>query len=177
VAVYSEQLITFTVMVDPDYTGTVTNTAWITHPSLLEPVKVSAFAYITDKPVLQISKSASPDPVRYGGELQYTLRVVNLGQQATRLVVMDSIPGSSTFVPYSANGNGQLSTGQVKWDFPVLDTGESRELTFRVRVGGFKEITNASYSVTCAEGVEAVGKALVTKIVGVIKVYLPFIRK
>jgi len=177
VAAYSEQLITFTVMVDPDYTGTVTNTAWITHPSLLEPIKVSAFAYITDKPVLQISKTASPDPVHYGKELQYTLHVVNLGQQATRLVVVDSIPGSSTFVPYSANGNGQLFTGKVKWDFPVLDTGESRELIFRVRVGGFKEITNANYSVTCAEGVEAVGKALVTKIVGVIKVFLPFIRR
>jgi uncharacterized repeat protein (TIGR01451 family) len=166
------------VMVDPDYTGVVTNTAWIDHPSLLQPVKVSTLAYITDKPVLQIRKIASPDPVRYGKELQYTISVVNLGQQATRLVVMDTVPENATFVPYSANGNGQLSTGQVRWEFPVLDSGETRMFTFQVKVGGFDDfITNATYSVRSAEGVEAIGKALVTKIVGVAKAFLPFVHK
>jgi uncharacterized repeat protein (TIGR01451 family) len=174
---FSAELITFTVLVDPDYTGTVTNTAWINHSSLAQPVKVSALAYITDKPVLQISKSASPDPVRIGGELQYTLRVVNLGQQATRLVIVDTIPRNSAFIPYSANGNGQLSANQLRWDFPVLDTGESREFTFRVSVRGFKDITNENYSVTCAEGIEAIGEALVTKIAGVAKLFLPFTRR
>jgi hypothetical protein len=65
----------------------------------------------------------------------------------------------------------------VKWEFPVLDSGESRKLTFRVRVSGYEQITNANYSVSSAEGVEAIGKALVTKIVGVLKTFLPFVRK
>ncbi len=119
----SEQLITFTVLVDPYYSGPVTNTAFITHESLLDEVVVQAVAYVTDKPVLRISKSASPDPVEIGGELVYTIRVENIGQQATELQVFDTLPNNTEFVPFSASGNGQLSAGQVFWSFPVLPAG------------------------------------------------------
>ncbi len=92
---FSEELITLTVVVDPGYEGPVTNTAVIDHSGLSAPVKVEAVAYITDDPVLQITKSASPDPVPYGEELLYKIHIANLGQQATELVVMDSLPADT----------------------------------------------------------------------------------
>lgn len=172
----SEELITFTVMVDPGYEGTVTNTAVITHSSLSAPVVVQAVAYITDDPVLQITKSASPDPVDYGGELLYTIQVTNLGQQATELEVVDTLPAGTTFVPYSASGNGQLVGNQVVWSFPVLKPGETQTLSFRVIVHAFQEVINAEYWVSCSEGVTTYGEPLVTR-VNMRNLYLPLISR
>jgi uncharacterized repeat protein (TIGR01451 family) len=152
------------VLVDPGYEGPVTNTAVITHSSLSAPVRVQAVAYITDDPVLQISKSASPDPVPYGDELLYTIRIANLGQQATELVVADTIPAGTSFVPYSASGNGQLVGSQVKWSFPVLPAGATQELSFRVYVNAYLEVINADYWVACHEGVTSYGEPVVTRV-------------
>ena len=176
VAPLSESLITFTVLVDPWYEGPVTNTAVITHSSLSAPVKVQAIAYVTNDPVLRITKSASPDPVGYGDELLYTIHVANLGQQATELVVADTIPKDTSFVPYSASGNGQLAGDQVKWSFPVLPSGEQQKLTFRVKVNAYQQVVNADYWVSCKEGVEAHGEPVVTK-VGGSSLYLPLVYK
>ena len=160
----AEELITFTVQVDPFYEGPLTNTAVITHTSLLSPVLVSAVAYITDDPVLQISKQATPDPVMVGGELLYTIRVLNLGRMATELVVLDTLPEHTQFVPYSASGNGQFDGSQVRWEFPVLMGGEDTLLTYRVLVNGLSDIINADYHVACAEGVTAYGDPVVTEV-------------
>ncbi len=91
----SDRLITLTVLVDPDYSGPVTNTAVITHSSLLHNVTAQAVAYVTNQPILRIMKSASPEPVKSGGELLYTIRVANLGQQATQVVVSDTLPSNT----------------------------------------------------------------------------------
>ena len=62
VAPIEEELITFTVVVDDFFEGVVTNTATITHTSLNQEKVITAVAYITDKPVLRISKIATPRP-------------------------------------------------------------------------------------------------------------------
>ena len=80
------------MLVDPYFEGAITNTVVITHPSLKHDVNLAVTSYVTNDPVLQITKTASPDPVHIGTELVYTLRVTNLGQQATELVVTDTIP-------------------------------------------------------------------------------------
>ncbi len=174
----SEELITFTVKVDPFYEGPLTNTATITHSSLLKPVQVQAVAYITKKPVLLISKTASPDPVFSGQELLYTIRVVNLGRMATELVVVDTLPANTQFVPYSASGNGQFDGQQVYWTFPVLESGEARLLTYKVLVGGYNDIVNAVYHVSSDEGVTAYGLPVVTKVKFLLKrLMLPLIMR
>ena len=122
-AAFSSQAVTFTVLVDSDYEGPVTNTAVITHPTLLAPVVVQAVAYVTDDPVLFISKTASPDPVPVGTELAYTVRVVNAGQQATGLVITDVLPADTEYVAASATASGQLVGGRVRWTLPVLRVG------------------------------------------------------
>jgi len=164
VAPYSQELITFTTVVDDFFEGVVTNTATITHASLKQDVVATAVAYITDKPVLQISKTATPDPVLVGNPLLYQIQVTNLGQQATLLVVTDTIPANTSYVLGSASSGGQLVGDTIQWDLPVLNPGEILKLAFQVVVQGGKEIVNNSYAVHCDEGVFAYGKPVVTRV-------------
>jgi uncharacterized repeat protein (TIGR01451 family) len=164
VASYSEQLITFTVVVDDLFEGELTNTATITHESLLQDKEVTAVAYITNKPVLQISKIATPDPVMRGSPLLYQIGVTNLGQQATLLVITDTIPANTDYIVGSASSGGMLVGDQVQWHLPVLKPGDSLKLTFQVRALSGYEVTNASYRVNCNEGVSAVGEPVTTQV-------------
>jgi uncharacterized repeat protein (TIGR01451 family) len=178
---FSEEVITLTVVVDPDYEGTLVNTARISHPSLITDVVVSTGAHATEEPVLSISKSASPDPVRRGEELRYTLHVGNLGQPATELVILDSIPEGTTYVPDSATDGGRLEGGAVRWAILDLGAGESRTFEFSVTVGDGSEVVNRDYSVECAEGMVAAGEPITTEVTvgggGGLIVYLPVIMR
>jgi len=164
VAPYSEQLITFTTVVDDFFEGVVTNTATITHTSLQQDVDVSAVAYITDKPLLRISKTAAPDPVSLGNPLLYQIQVTNLGQQATRLMVTDTIPANTSYIIGSASSGGQVVGDDILWNLPVLDPGQALKLTFQVAVLGGTEIINEGYLVRCDEGVSAYGEPVVTPV-------------
>jgi len=173
-APYSSEQITFTVLVDKDFQGPITNTAFITHDSLKETLPIQAVAYVTDKPVLRISKTATPSPVMEGGSLLYTLSVENLGQQASDLVITDTVPADTTYV-----SGGTLIGNQVQWDLSALNPGEKHTFTFKVTVDGGKEIVNDQYGVTCAEGVSASGEPLITPVTRPRPkgVYLPMIQK
>ncbi len=177
VAAFASEALTLSVRVDPDYNGPITNTAVISHPSLLSPVIAQAVAYLTTQPVLFISKSATPDPVPLGEELVYSLRVVNAGQLATGLVVTDVLPANTQYVAGSASADGQLQGGQLRWEFPVLQPGEARTLTYRAAVTNGQEVINERYRVSSAEGVSAVGTPVVTAITGGGRIYLPLIRR
>ncbi len=174
---FSSQVVTFTVRVDPNYQGLLTNTATISHSSLLTPVVVQAVAYITDLPVLFISKSASPDPVAAGSDLNYTIRVVNAGQQATGLVITDVIPSNTSYVAGSASANGQLVGNQLRWEVPVLKSGESQALAFRVKVESGQQVVNQLYAVTSAEGITSLGAPVITRVTGGNMIYLPLVMK
>jgi len=177
-AAFSEEVITLTVLVDSDFSGAITNTAVISHPSLLDSVIVKAVAYVTEDPVLRISKTATPSPVQAGNDLIYSIRVSNLGQQATGLVITDAIPSGTVYVPNSASAGGTEIGGQVQWKLPVLDPGESRTVTFLVAVGTGQTVINDRYGVRSAEGVFHLGQPVVTHIVGGRgNVYLPVITR
>ena len=164
VASYSEELITFTVMVDDFFEGVVTNTATITHTSLKQAVVETAVAYITDKPVLHISKTATPDPVMAGNPLLYQIQVTNLGKQATLLVITDTIPANTSYIFGSASSGGQVVGGAIQWILPVLNPGETLNLTFQVTIRGGNEIINNGYAVRCDEGVFAYGKPVTIRV-------------
>ncbi len=163
-APYSETLITFTAVVDDFFEGVITNTATITHTSLQQEKLVSAVAYITNKPELRISKIAMPDPVAALGSLLYQVEVTNLGQQATLLVITDTIPANTSYIFGSASSGGQEQGGVVTWNLPVLNPGETIKLTFQVTVLGGSEIINDRYAVRCDEGVFAYGEPVVTQV-------------
>ena len=176
VGAFSEEIVTFTVRVDPGFEGPITNTATISHSSLLEEAVVQAVAYISNEPLLEIVKWAHPSPVAQGGELLYTLRVTNLGQQATEVAISDPMPANTEYVPGSATAGGKLVGNVVEWKFPLLLPGEQRTVSFRVTVGQAQEIVNAGYGVTCAEGVSDQGPPVRTRVAGATRgVYLPVI--
>jgi uncharacterized repeat protein (TIGR01451 family) len=180
VAGLSSEVVTFTVLVDSDYSGPVTNTAVISHPDLLDEVVVEAVAYITDKPVLRIRKSAAPDPVPQNSVLHYGISVVNLGQLATGLVITDAIPENTTYVTDSATAGGEYSavSDQVRWEVKFLAPGEGRSLAFDVTVGNV-DVLNERYVATCAEGVVAVGEPVMTPIRAGAggRIYLPLVMR
>jgi uncharacterized repeat protein (TIGR01451 family) len=161
IAPFSEERVTATVLVDADFEGVLTNTVTISHATLLSPVVRHARAYVTSKPVLFISKSATPAPARLDELLTYRLRVRNLGQKATALVITDLLPLNVTYVP---TGGGVLVSNTVRWERAVLDTNKQAEFSFVVRVNDGPQIENALYGVNCAEGVLVMGAPLVTEV-------------
>ncbi len=169
------------MVANPGYQGPITNTAVISHPDLLSEIERQVVAYVTDKLVLSITKSASPDPVDKGAELRYTIQVEALGLQATALVITDTIPEGTTYVPGSATSGGQLVGDQVRWQIGKLEPNESSTFEFRVTVNDGSQVTNDQYAVTSAEGVVGVGDRVVTRISGGGgvggDVYLPIILK
>lgn len=174
VGAFSSQVVTLTTLVDEDYQGPVTNTAVITHPDLLHAVKTEAVAYVTDKPVLEISKRASSDKVKKGETLDYTIRVVNRGQKATGLVITDTLPQDAEYVPGSGGAWG--GDGILRWTAATLQPAERREFGFAVTVtGSSQQIVNDRYGVRCAEGITALGDAVITKIGGAGRIYLPLV--
>jgi uncharacterized repeat protein (TIGR01451 family) len=179
VAGYSSEIVTFTVLVGPYYFGPLTNTAIISHPGLLTPVVVEAGAYaVAEHPMLQISKSARPSPVEQGGELIYTIRLVNLGLPASGLIITDAIPANTEYVLGSATGGGELVGNQLRWQIPALQSVEPRSVAFRVTVGGGYRVVNDAYGIRSAEGAVAVGAPVITRIGhGPPPLYLPLILK
>jgi uncharacterized repeat protein (TIGR01451 family) len=170
----SSKSVTFTVAVDPYYKGPLTNTAVIAHPDLLDDVVVKAVAYVTDEPVLKITKSATPNPVRAGEELLYQIIVENLGQQASDLVIVDTIPLNTEYIENSSSSGGKFKNGQIQWEIPVLEPGQKRKFEFRVLVGSGDEIVNDTYMVTCAEGAVGIGRPVITEITRQ-KLYMPVV--
>jgi uncharacterized repeat protein (TIGR01451 family) len=124
--------------------------------------------------VLKISKQDYPDPVRSGGEILYTIRVENVGQQATNVVVTDTIPAHTAYVQGSATGGAELSSGVLRWEFAYLAPGETRTFSFRVQALSGLKVVNDRYGATCAEGVSVLGAPVITDIV-LFWLYLPMV--
>ncbi len=180
-APFSSESLTFTVVTEPGYEGLITNTAIISHPELLAEIERHAVAHVTTKPVLLVSKSASPDPVSQGGELLYTIRLEVLSQPATDLTVTDTIPAGTDYVVGSATAGGVLVGDEVQWRVLAMEPGDSRSLAFRVTVGEGTQVINSQYGARSAEGAVGVGVPIVTTIRQVSGggggVYLPLILK
>jgi uncharacterized repeat protein (TIGR01451 family) len=172
---FSSEAITFTVVVDDDYRGPLTNTAYIDHSSLREQVIIQAVAYATDQPVLRITKTATPDPVPAGDELLYKITVSNLGQEATNLIVTDMIPGNTQYVNGSSSDGGVLTGDLLRWEYLILGPGEDHSFMFRVKAPSWGKVINDQYQVTCEEGVVAIGEPVITQVIMAGGVYLPII--
>jgi uncharacterized repeat protein (TIGR01451 family) len=144
---------------------------------LAEPVIVEAVAYVTDKPILQIGKTAELVETAEGTTIYYTILVSNLGQRATEVAIVDSLPGNTTYLPGSATKNGWLANGEVHWGLPLLDPGESVEVSFSVSVEYGQRVVNDLYWASSAEGVITYGEPVVTTIsdFDIRDIYLPMI--
>ncbi|MDI6791344.1 MAG: OmpA family protein [bacterium] len=72
-----------------------------------------------------------------GDNLLYTITVVNTGTDtATSVVVTDTVPENTAYVPGSITGSGANAsdTSLLFWTFLTLEAGDGETLTYRVRV-------------------------------------------
>ena len=78
---------------------------------------------------LEITKSATPDPVGPGDPITYTITVENLGSSdAQNVVVTDSLPADVTLDSISSPG-GTCFSGSVSCTYPTVAAGDSVEIT------------------------------------------------
>lgn len=137
-AVNASATITVVTTIQTGFAGsTIPNTATAQSD---ESALVTANSSTTVNPEvdLQITKTDNIDPVSRGGQLAYTLTVVNNGPSAaTNVEVVDTLPSDVTFV--SAAG-GTVTAGTVGTSDPVtislgtMAAAESRTVTITVNV-------------------------------------------
>jgi len=82
-------------------------------------------------------------------------------------------------VPTATTGGGVLVSNTVQWEMSTLEPGTRADLVFQVRVNEGAQVVNALYGVRSAEGVIAMGEAVITSVVkeGGGGLYLPLVLK
>jgi uncharacterized repeat protein (TIGR01451 family) len=129
--------VVVTVIVRPQSTGTVHNTASVTALES-DPAtgnnSATADTTVIPSADLAISKSASPDPVPIGELLTYTVSVMNRGPSAASAVtVTDPLPAGMTFASASSTqGSCSHSGGVVTCDLGQLALGAMTTVTITV---------------------------------------------
>ncbi len=117
-------------------------------------------------PLLNLNKTANPDPVLAGGPLTYSLTVRNVGgADALGVSVSDTLPAGTSFA--WADGGGALVGSQVQWPAQAISPGQRLTLSFGVTVGGLPSgtlIVNADYGVRGEGGAGATGDPVSTTV-------------
>lgn len=122
---------------------------------LARTAMLSIAAVEAQRPPLNISKRASPDPAVVGDELTYILTMTNTSTVAlTGVVVSDDTPHHTTFLGASGPDWWRMTSpayggaGTVTWFAPApLEPGQMVQLRFLVRVEapGLEPIVNSKY--------------------------------
>ena len=166
----SSVVISFNVnVVDTEFVGVITNTAVISQALIEEPVSVTAKTVVTNKPILTIDKTSTPDKPGPNKTLTYLLKVTNQGQPANGLpiIVTDEVPAHTKFV--NASPGGANNSGVVTWNSTVdLDTGATSVFTFSVKVDDVISgtvISNDNYQVSGSGIDTSVGDVYTTTVV------------
>lgn len=162
----SEKTLTFQATVVYDAPQYISNTAYVTEmptdftpgdPSNPKPTEESntvthRTGTTPTAPFVRVTKLADPAPgtqVAWRSELTYTLRVENLGgSTALSTGVFDLIPYGTELVEASQEYGGVVSgSGSrqgVGWMIPVLEAGQTVDLSMKVRVTDKSIVQNAS---------------------------------
>jgi uncharacterized repeat protein (TIGR01451 family)/fimbrial isopeptide formation D2 family protein len=129
----------------------ITNTGWVTSSEGISDTDTVSTP-VEAAPDLVIAKDDGEHYVAPGQRLTYTLTVTNEGtQDASGVVVTDSLPCSTTYVVGSATGGGQYvaMTDEITWSIGHLAVGTPVSLRFAVEADevltGMSAITNTAF--------------------------------
>jgi hypothetical protein len=92
------------------------------------------------------------------------------------MVLSDTIPTDTVYIPGSATRGGTLVGNAVVWEWPEIAASATEVFSFRVLVEDGRTILNDAYSTACAEGVWAYGPPVETRVLGG-DVFLPIVFK
>lgn len=101
-----------------------------------------AYAALVD---IVVNQSDSPDPIAAGGLLTYTIAVTNNGpDDATGVVLTDTIPASTTFVSSSTSKGSCSGNPSITCNIGALANGETATVVIRVIPNNVGTITNTA---------------------------------
>ncbi len=146
---------TATIVVKPTASGTLTNTASVTaaegDPNIANNT-ATAITVVNPAVDLAITKTDAPDPVLLGGNINYTISVVNNGPSAaTNTIVTDALPASVTFVSATPSQGTCSGTTTVTCNLGTVGSGGgSASIVIVVTAMSPGTITNTA-SVTATE--------------------------
>jgi uncharacterized repeat protein (TIGR01451 family) len=126
-------------------------------------------------PALVLSKNDAGVPVGASSNLDYTIKLRNVGNaDATGVTITDPIPANTTYVAGSADNGGTFANGVVTWSgltVPkgVPGTGGSITVHFTVKIAdalkkGVTSIVNDGVTAASAEGPSTSGSPAITPI-------------
>ncbi|MET0714701.1 MAG: DUF11 domain-containing protein [Mycetocola sp.] len=157
--------LTVTVKVNPQTTGSLTNSATVTS-STADPDAsnnlASSTTAVTAVANLTLTKSDSPDPVIAGNNLSYTLTLGNSGPSTARDVVLtDPLPAGVSFVS-AVGGTGatacaEVTPGVVSCAVGDLDPGQTVQRIITVKVNASLPAGNLSNTATASSPTDADG--------------------
>jgi uncharacterized repeat protein (TIGR01451 family) len=156
----------------------ITNTGYVSATNIAAVSSSNTVASTVAAPQLSAAISSDPQPIpATAGSITFTLQIRNTGEAAaTGVVVTDTIPISTTYLPGSASdGGAEASPGSLVWPPTSIDPGSAASRTFRVTVTG--AITDGNQlvhfvSATSLEGQQIQNEALF-QVVGATLIYLP----
>ncbi len=132
--------VTFAVKVDDVVPAGVTeiyNIAFISDngSSGIDPKSDDEDTPLDAVPDITVTKTDHVTQVAPGATLTYEIVVSNVGNQdATGVLVVDTIPAGTTFVEADQSGTFNSGTGEVSWPVFNLAAGDSRTFTVKVLV-------------------------------------------
>jgi uncharacterized repeat protein (TIGR01451 family) len=138
----TNQTLTFVVVVNPQTTGPIVNTACATSQAS-DPVNTNNCASATNgttvNAVLDITKTRITNPIVAGSNVTYTIVVHNGGlSTATNVVVTDTIPPNTTFVSGVDGSNTTVCTegaaGHISCNLGTIDPGQSKTIFLTVHL-------------------------------------------
>ena len=142
----SGDIATVSIVVIPNVTGDLTNTATVTS-SVADTSTGDNTATETTTVIpaanLSVTKAGSPDPVLLGEELTYTLIATNSGpSDATDVTLTDTLQASVSFV--SASAGCTEAAGTVTCALGTLGSGDSSNVSIVVRPTALSTVTNTA---------------------------------
>lgn len=122
----NEITITINGVVDPTFTGAITNTATAVPPGGTPVNSVPVTTQVTNQPGLHITKAA-PSAAQGGDAVTYVVTVTNAGpSKAIGAVITDNVPAGINNVTWTAtaSGNATVTTGAIGSGTAVTVTGD-----------------------------------------------------